>query len=90
MELLESLITTGRIVDIMLSVMALEILAVYLYRRSRGGGIAMRPLVLNIGAGGSLMLALRAALTDAGVLWIAAFLVLSLVFHVADQAGRWE
>lgn len=90
MELLETLISTGRIVDIMLTVMALEVVAVTLYRRSRGGGIAFWPLMLNVGAGGSLMLALRASLTDAGYLAVSAFLILSLVFHVADQLGRWE
>ena len=90
MEILETLITTGRIVDIMLAVMALEVVAVTLYRRSRGGGIAFWPLILNIGAGGSLMLALRASLTDAGYLAVSAFLIFALIFHVADQVGRWD
>ena len=90
MELLESLIASGQIADIMLGVMVLEVIAIALYRRAQGGGIAMRPLILNIGAGGSLILALRASLTESGWLTIAAFLVLALVFHVADQAGRWE
>ncbi len=90
MELLESLISSGRIVDIMLAVMAVEVVAVTLYRRATGGGIAFVPLVLNIGAGGSLMLALRAALTEAGIETIATWLVASLIFHVADQARRWS
>jgi len=89
-ELLKSLITSGRIADIMLGVMVLEVVAILVYRRATGGGIALRPLVLNIGAGGSLILALRASLMDAGWPAVAAFLLLSLVFHVADQAGRWE
>lgn len=89
MELLESLVSSGRIVDVMLTVMALEVLAVTIYRRRTGGGIAFVPLILNIGAGGSLMLALRATLTDAGIEMIAFWLVASLVFHVADQAKRW-
>ena len=88
--MLESLIASGRIADIMLGVMVLEVIAIVLYRRARGGGIALRPLILNIGAGGSLILALRASLTESGWSAIAGFLVLSLVFHVADQVGRWE
>ncbi len=90
MELLESLVASGRIVDLMLTVMAVEVLAVTIYRRMTGGGIAFVPLILNIGAGGSLMLALRATLTDAGIEMIAFWLLSSLVFHVADQAKRWN
>lgn len=90
MEILEALITTGRIVDIMVLFIGMEIVAITLYRSVSGGGIPMLPLLLNIGAGGSLILALRASLTDAGWTWVAAFLVLSLVFHAADQAQRWE
>ena len=90
MEILEALISTGRIVDIMVLFIGMEIVAVTLYRSATGGGIPMLPLLLNIGAGGSLMLALRASLTDAGWHWIAAFLILALVFHAADQTQRWE
>ncbi len=90
MELLESLITSGRVVDFILTVMAVEVVAVTLYRRATGGGIAFVPLILNIGAGGSLALSLRAALTEAGFEMIATWLVAALFFHVADQARRWS
>ncbi len=90
MALLQSLIDSGRIVDLMLVVLAIELVAVQVYRRRTGGGIAFVPMLLNLGAGGSLMLALRAALIGSGPLWIAVFLLSSLVFHVADQAARWE
>ena len=88
--LLQSLIDSGRIVDLMLTVLAVELVVVQIYRRRAGGGIGFLPMLLNLGAGGSLMLALRAALISAGPLWIAVFLLSSLVFHVADQAARWE
>lgn len=90
MDGLQELIDSGRIVDIMLVVLAIEVVAVQLYRRSGRGGIGFLPMILNLGAGGSLMLALRSALTDAGWQWIVVFLLSSLVFHVADQATRWE
>ena len=90
MEVLKALIATGRIVDIMVLFLGMEIVAITLYRSARGGGIPLLPLLLNIGAGGSLMLALRASLTDAGWQWVAVFLVSSLVFHAADQGQRWE
>ena len=39
---------------------------------------------------GSLMLALKAALTGAGWGWLVAALLASLVFHVADLRHRWQ
>lgn len=90
MQMLESLIASGRIVDIMVAVIAVEVVAVLVFRRFYGGGIPAVPLLLNVGAGGSLMLALRAALGESDWQWIAAFLAASLAFHVADQLQRWE
>ena len=85
MSILEQLISSGRIVDIMLAVFVLEIAALRLFR---GKQIQLLPLLANIGAGGSLMLALRAALTEAGWMWIAAWLIAALVFHVWDLSYR--
>lgn len=90
MASLEALVTSGRIVDIALLVLAAEVVAIQLYRRRTGGGIPLVPMLMNLGAGGSIMLALRAALTDSGWTWVAVFLVTSLVFHVADQLLRWQ
>ena len=48
------------------------------------------PLIVNIGAGGSLMVALRFALGGGGWLAITVCLLAALVFHVADIRLRWE
>ena len=88
--MLEELITSGRIVDIMLGFVVLEVAAILVYRRLRGGGIPPSKLLVNIGAGGSLMLALLAVFRSAHWTVVAGCLVLSLVFHVADLAIRWE
>ena len=85
MSVLEQLILSGRIVDIMLAVFVLEIAALLLFR---GKQIRLLPLLANIGAGGSLMLSLRAALTEAGWMWIAAWLIAALVFHLWDLSYR--
>jgi len=90
MELLEALITTGRIVDLMLVFVVIEILALLVIRRFTGAGIAAVPLLANAGAGLSLMLALRADLVDSGWQWVAFFLVVALVFHVLDLVLRWQ
>ena len=89
MASLESLILSGRIVDLMLVFIVLEII-LFAWLRRRRRGFSLPALLVNIGAGGSLMLALRASLTDAGWHWIVMFLVSALVFHVADVAGRWR
>lgn len=90
MTMLEELIASGRIVDIMLAFVAVEVVLMLVYRRRTGRGIAPTPLLLNVGAGGSLMLALRAVLAGAGWPWVAACLVGALVFHIADLAQRWN
>lgn len=90
MATLEAIVTSGRIVDLMLLFIGIEIVALLAFRRRTGGGIAPMPLLTNIGAGGSLMLALRAELTGTGWPWVAAFLVVALVFHVVDLALRWQ
>lgn len=90
MQLLERLIASGRIVDLMVLFVVIEIAVLLAYHRRTGRGVAPLPLLLNVGAGGSLMLALRATLTDAGWMWTAAFLLCALLFHVSDVAQRWK
>ena len=90
MTALQELITSGRIVDLMIVFIVLEIIAVLAWRRLKGGAIPAVPLLVNIGAGGSLMLALRAELTGAGWQSVALFLLLALMFHVSDLALRWQ
>ena len=87
---LDQFILSGRIVDVALVFLVAETIVVAVLYRTRGHGVRIPSLLVNAGAGGSLMLALRAALTGAGWHWIAAFLVSALVFHVADLAERWE
>lgn len=89
-DMLSGLISSGRIIDIMLVALVLEVVVLQIYRRRTGDGIALVPLLVNLGAGGSLMLALRAALTNADWRWVGALLTLALLFHVADQFQRWE
>ena len=88
--MLAELISSGRIVPIMGAFVALEIVVLLAWRARTGGGIAALPLLANIGAGGSLMLALHASLTAAGTTAIAAWLLSALGFHVADLALRWR
>lgn len=88
--MLDDLIASGRIVDVMGAFVALEVIALLAWRARTGGGIPAASLLANIGAGGSLMLALRAALVGSGTGVIAAWLLAALACHVADLALRWR
>lgn len=87
---LSNIISSGRIVDIMVLFVILEVLALIVYWRLKGKGIPTVPLLANIGAGGSLMLALGASLKGYSTSIVAVFLVSSLVFHLTDLAIRWK
>ncbi|MEL7538759.1 MAG: hypothetical protein AAFZ58_01990 [Pseudomonadota bacterium] len=87
---MQQLIESGRIVDVMLVFVVLEIVVLVTYRARTGHGIPPLPLLLNIGAGGSLMLALGASLKGFGWQVVAGLLIAALVFHVADLRQRWS
>ena len=90
MDLLRELILSGRIIDVVIAVLLLELVAVSILHKTRGLGIAPYPLMVNIGAGGSLALAIKASITGAGWQWIATWLITSFVFHVLDLRTRWR
>ena len=90
MEMLDELIADGRIVTVMGAFVVLEVVALLAYRARTGRGIPAAPLLANIGAGGSLMLALGAVLRGSGTLVVAGWLLGALVFHVTDLALRWR
>jgi hypothetical protein len=86
---LEALFVGGRVIDLILSLMAVEAIALAVLYRMTGRGIAPVRLWPNLFAGAFLMLALRASLTGAGVTAIGSWLVLGLVGHLVDLALRW-
>ncbi|MDR7036329.1 MULTISPECIES: hypothetical protein [Methylobacterium] len=81
-------VTSGRIVDLILALVALEALALLAYRARTGRGPAPPAILCNLGSGAALMLALRAGLTGAAWWQIAACLALALVAHLGDLALR--
>jgi hypothetical protein len=82
------LFVSGLAIDIALVVIVLEFLALCLL--GKNGTLATRAvtLILALGPGACLMLALRAALTQSNLIWVALFLALSLPLHVIDLARR--
>jgi hypothetical protein len=87
---MQDLLTSGRIVDLILAFMVLEALGLIVLWRRSGHGVRPLPLLANLAAGGTLLLALRSALTGGSPGMLALFLLLSLVAHLADLACRWS
>jgi len=82
---LNVLFSSGHAVDVVLAVVALELLlGVVVIGRNR----AKLDLLFALAPGFLLLLALRAALTGAGAVWVAAFLAASFPIHLIDLARR--
>jgi hypothetical protein len=79
---------SGRVVDFILLIIALEF-AVLLWRR-RAGGVGPRALDLffTLAPGACILIALRCALTGTGVIWIAFWLGASFPIHLGDLWRR--
>jgi hypothetical protein len=82
---LNALFESGRAVDIGIAVSVGEFVVATWRQRRRG---AKLNLVFALLPGVLLMLALRAALTGAGVAWVAVFLAASFPIHLIDLARR--
>lgn len=87
--MIEELIASGRIVDLILGLVVVQFVVLVAYRRTTGRGPAAADIAFSLLAGAGLLLALRAALTASGWTSIAAYLGLALVAHLADLARRW-
>lgn len=82
---MEALFASGRIVDAILVLVALEALGLILWRRRAGPPL---PLLCNLTSGAALMLAVRAALTGAHWTILAGCLAVSGLAHVTEMALR--
>jgi len=80
---MSDLVASGRVVDLVLAVLALEALLI-----ARFAGPARGALLLGLLPGLLLLLALRAALVDAGWMWVVGLLALSLPAHLMDLRRR--
>jgi hypothetical protein len=87
---MDSLFSSGVIVEGILGLMLLEGIVLLLLRASRRRGLTSLEVLSTLGAGAALMLALRAALIGAGWPMIAAWLLAALIAHGSDMALRWR
>ena len=87
---MRELFETGRIIDLALALIAAEAGLLGAYHHHSGRGISAATFAANLVAGGCLLLALRAALTNAGWEPVATWLFGALLAHVADLRSRWK
>jgi hypothetical protein len=87
---MEDLFRSGRIVDLILLLMALEGAGLLLLRRRLGRGMPPAEILAFLAAGAALMLALRAALVGAGWGWVALALAAGGAAHLAYLFLRWR
>jgi hypothetical protein len=86
---MEEAFANGRIIDVIVGLMALEAAALLVLRRLSGRGPSALEIVVSLAAGLCLLLALRVALTDGRWELVAAALAASLVVHLTDLRLRW-
>ncbi len=77
------------LIDLVLAMTLVEMAALALYHHRTGRGMAPLDFVPALGAGLALMLAVRAALSDATWTWMAAALIAAGLAHLADMRRRW-
>jgi hypothetical protein len=80
---------SGHVAHLILVVMAIEaFVLIIVYKKTKRG---MRPsrIIMSLAAGAALVLALRAALTGEGWMWIAVALTISFLVHIVDMYWRW-
>ncbi|GAB0147424.1 hypothetical protein L0E83_05465 [Marichromatium gracile] len=87
---MESLFTSALVIDLILGLIALEALALALIHRWSGKGLPPAEVIGFLLSGAFLMLALRAALTDAWWGWVGLWLTASLFAHLFDLIRRWR
>lgn len=79
---------SGRVVDLIIGLMALESVAIFAYLRLSGRRVATAGLIGNLLAGLFLLLALRSALVSSSWAWTGLCLFAALLAHLVDLAQR--
>ena len=86
--MLKAFFASGHAVDLVLVVIVAEFVFLSTRRRRFAARTPLIDRVLAFAPGVCLLLALRAALTGAGWMWVALALTASFPFHLADLLRR--
>lgn len=87
---MEGLFASGRIAEAIAVLVAVEFVVLLAVRRRLGRGPSWAGLGATLAAGLCLVMALRAALVDAGVPAVGLWLAAALVAHAADMVLRFR
>ena len=84
------LFASGRLVDLILVLVVIEVAVLLVYWRRTGRGVAPLDLLPNLCAGAFLLLALRVTLTGGGWMLASSCLATAGLAHLADLYRRWR
>ena len=84
------LFASGRLVDLILFLVVIEVAVLLLYWRRTGRGVVPLDLLPNLCAGAFLLLALRVTLTGGGWMLASSCLAAAGLAHLADLYRRWR
>ncbi|MEL7542491.1 MAG: hypothetical protein AAGJ70_01820 [Pseudomonadota bacterium] len=84
------MLTSPLIVDLILGLVAIEIVVLSLWLGRRSELFAPLPVIANAMAGIGILIALKGALAGSPWPWVPTGLTLSLVAHLSDLALRWR
>jgi hypothetical protein len=87
---MQHLVLSGRIIDLILLLIAAEFIVLGYMRARRRVGPGWRAMLPNLLAGAALLMAVRAAITDATWPWTAVWLAAAGLAHAADLRARWH
>ena len=79
-----------RLIQVVIAVTVVEGLALLVWHRLRGGGVAPADYLANMVAGLCLMGAMVGMARGAGLAWVAAWLLAAGVAHGTDLFTRWR
>lgn len=88
--MMADLLASGRLIDLILALVAVEAVALSLYWRSVHRGVALADWLPNLLAGALLLLALRLSIGGADWMKICACLAAAGLAHVVDLTRRWR
>ncbi|MBC8086596.1 MAG: hypothetical protein H7Z40_04980 [Phycisphaerae bacterium] len=78
-----------RIVDAIMVLVAVELIALLLYRRRTNRGMLMSEAISFLGAGAGLLLALRVLVTNGPFVVFALAMLIALAMHIWHVKQRW-
>jgi hypothetical protein len=88
--LMTSFLSGAHTVDLVLAVVAVEVVAITAYWHAKHRGIAPAQLIPNLAAGALLLFALRFSLSGYAWPWYTACLALAGIANLADLRQRWR